>query len=573
MKTRLICILSFLCCVQLMSAQFTFDGKRPFYDKQSTIMLLTIPEEMFGKGHTFNFVPDDTIAWVGMGGYEITDKMSISNISGDAVYTFVYRIKNTSSYRSAKLRFTHLPVVNLVGNIDEDYSVGEVLMQVPEDTITRRWKAKMKWAGSSTNRPWYVKHNYHIKFQDDNGEKMELSFNGLRKDNHWRMDGGVIDFLRIRNKVSHGIWADMGNKPYYADAQPNAKSYIRGFYVEYFDNNRYRGLSNFAEYLDRKQMKLKKYDDAAGEFHGMLWKAKEASWQTLFVADSTYTNLEDRWGEFELEYPDLEDASPTDYHVLSDAIDFVATSSDEEFRQQVGEYFDLPILVDYYVFINVLLATDNTCKNILWGCYDEAVDKKLTLAVWDLDATMGQYWNNADGNYHGQIVSPENDLNDVSELVNNRLFIRLMEWPKFRQQIYNRYWQLRESILTPDSLINRFWMDYEVLRHAGVLSRELSIFNRGTDLSGRELNFDNELEYVSDWLIRRIEYLDNNLFAIHRGDVDRDGEVSINDLNALIDLLLSGIQSDVQYLYADVDEDGEASINDVNTLIDILLRK
>ena len=75
MKTRLICILSFLCCVQLMSAQFTFDGKRPFYDKQSTIMLLTIPEEMFGKGHTFNFVPDDTIAWVGMGGYEITDKM------------------------------------------------------------------------------------------------------------------------------------------------------------------------------------------------------------------------------------------------------------------------------------------------------------------------------------------------------------------------------------------------------------------------------------------------------------------------------------------------------------------
>ena len=533
---------------------------------------MTLPEEMFGKSHTFDFVADDSVAWVGMDGYVITNRLRIPKIKGDTVYTFVYRVG--SSYWPAKIRFTHLPVVKLVGNISNDYTLGEFLMQVPEDTITRRMKAKIKWAGSSTNRPWYEKHNYHIKFLDDSLEKMEVSFNGLRKDNHWRMYGNVIDLGRIRNKVSNELWADMSTMPYYAEAQPNAKSYVRSFFVEYFDNNRYRGFCDLGEYMDRKQMKLKKYDDAAGEFHGMLWKAKDATWQTLFVADSTYTNMEKMWGDFDLEYPNLDDVCPTDYHILSDAIDFVANSDDAEFRQHVGEYFDLPVLVDYYVFMNVLLASDNTCKNILWGCYDGAVDEKMTLAVWDLDAVMGQYWTNADGYYRGPMVAPENDLNDVSLLSSNRLFSRLMEWPKFRQQVINRYWRLRSGVLTSDSIIQRFATHYDLLRHAGALSREVLFYNYGSDLTGRELNFDKELDYLSDWLYRRFAYMDENTFMRVRGDVDRDGEVGISDVNALIDIILTshmGLIDEELLLYADVDDDGEVGISDVNALIDIIL--
>jgi len=58
-------------------------------------------------------------------------------------------------------------------------------------------------------------------------------------------------------------------------------------------------------------------------------------------------------------------------------------------------------------------------------------------------------------------------------------------------------------------------------------------------------------------------YEDINL----RGDVNGDGEVSIADVNAVIDLILSGSYE----VSADVNEDGEVTIADVNAVIDIIL--
>ena len=51
------------------------------------------------------------------------------------------------------------------------------------------------------------------------------------------------------------------------------------------------------------------------------------------------------------------------------------------------------------------------------------------------------------------------------------------------------------------------------------------------------------------------------------GDVNGDGEVNISDVNALIDLILSG-SSDTA---GDVNYDGEVNISDVNAVIDIIL--
>ena len=56
------------------------------------------------------------------------------------------------------------------------------------------------------------------------------------------------------------------------------------------------------------------------------------------------------------------------------------------------------------------------------------------------------------------------------------------------------------------------------------------------------------------------------------GDVNGDGEVSISDINAIIDLLLGGSASVEVQTRADVNSDGEVSISDINAVIDILLR-
>ena len=51
------------------------------------------------------------------------------------------------------------------------------------------------------------------------------------------------------------------------------------------------------------------------------------------------------------------------------------------------------------------------------------------------------------------------------------------------------------------------------------------------------------------------------------GDVNGDGEVNIADINAIIDIILSGGSSDT----ADVNRDGEINIADVNAVIDMIL--
>ena len=56
-----------------------------------------------------------------------------------------------------------------------------------------------------------------------------------------------------------------------------------------------------------------------------------------------------------------------------------------------------------------------------------------------------------------------------------------------------------------------------------------------------------------------------------RGDVDCDGGVTISDVTALIDYLLSGNANNIYLNNADCDQDGNIAISDVTSLIDYLL--
>jgi hypothetical protein len=59
--------------------------------------------------------------------------------------------------------------------------------------------------------------------------------------------------------------------------------------------------------------------------------------------------------------------------------------------------------------------------------------------------------------------------------------------------------------------------------------------------------------------------------AVIRGDVDNNGEVSIADVTALIDYLLSGDDARINLDAADCNNDGDVTIADVTALIDYLL--
>ena len=72
-------------------------------------------------------------------------------------------------------------------------------------------------------------------------------------------------------------------------------------------------------------------------------------------------------------------------------------------------------------------------------------------------------------------------------------------------------------------------------------------------------------------IIERLVAYRNLTFSdtVH-GDVDGNGHVSIDDVTALIEMLLTGNTND--YANADVDGNGMVNIDDVTALIEMLLR-
>ncbi len=57
------------------------------------------------------------------------------------------------------------------------------------------------------------------------------------------------------------------------------------------------------------------------------------------------------------------------------------------------------------------------------------------------------------------------------------------------------------------------------------------------------------------------------------GDVNRDGEVNIADVNAVVDIILGGSPSATMIALADINQDGEVNIVDINDIIELILRQ
>ena len=84
-------------------------------------------------------------------------------------------------------------------------------------------------------------------------------------------------------------------------------------------------------------------------------------------------------------------------------------------------------------------------------------------------------------------------------------------------------------------------------------------------------NYADEVAWLKQWITDRIAWMDSQLgydpTAALPGDVNGDGEVSIADVNAVVDMILTGRTEPT----GDVNGDSEVNIADVNFIMDVIL--
>ena len=556
-------------CVAWAQAIF-LDGHKAVHDNLNNIWLCSVPQEVFGHEWMPVVTLDSTMTDVIINGTQVVDgdQVLLNPIVGGRLFPFMATVDG--KIIAGNITFTWLPVLELEGEFGNDYAPGLVSLNAPDGSGKSDMMAKLKWRGGVTNTGDKHKRNYHIKFVDSIGEKKNRRLLDMRKDNHWKLDAGQIDPLRIRNRVCSDLWLDMSRDPWFKALDSTAVNGSHGRVTEVILNGKYHGIYGLIEPVDRKQLGLVKHDTVANVFHGQQWVSK--LWAPTYYLPH-YNNYSSTWNQNEVNYPDFEDVNPTDWSTLYNGFDFARRVDEADDWQTLSDsldyYFDTPVLEDYFILLVTIQALDNETKNIFYSLYDKASgDKRLTVTPWDMDVSLGAKTLTG---LTDAMVSPERELNWVTNLYLTDMFNHSIP---HRQHIIDRYWQLRQTWLDTDNLVARIQAAVDELENSGAAAREEARWSRDSDINGQTLDISAEMIRVEQWIRRHMAYLDENVFvrtAGIPGDADGDGNISIADIIAILDYMISGKPLNEQQ--ADVDNDGAISIGDIVMLVDIILNK
>jgi len=389
--------------------------------------------------------------------------------------------KNNKTYQ---LYFTELPIISIHSNNaipDEPKGPASAKFVSFDATEIHDFDIGIEIRGGwSTTFP---KKSYGFEIWDDETgtTSKDLSFLNMREDDDWILDAMYNDPLRMRNLISHRLWNEI-HKPYYQSSEPEAKATVRSEYIEVFINEQYQGIYALSERPDRKLLKLKKYN---GEIRGEMYKG--IAWgNSHFTNLSNYDNSSRTWDGFQMVYPLEEEI--TDWSKVYELVDFVMNSSDQNFMNEISNKIYLPNFIDYFIFLNLTRATDNTGKNINLCKYNS--DGLYFYMPWDLDGTWGTQ-------YEG-LREPITD-----DILTHGLFERLFELNPndFQNEINNRWSELKSDDFNRSNILSHFQENKEFLQKNGVLERESLVW----DFEFQE----DDYIYMSNWLDERWNYLND----------------------------------------------------------------
>ncbi len=394
-----------------------------------------------------------------------------------------YEVINTEGlvYR---LYFTQLPLVKIITNekiVDEPRVLAEFILAEPDGNIIKSHMGVEIRGGHSQS---YPKNSLRIEFWEEptptDTLTRDFSLLGMRNDDDWNLQAFYNEPLRIRSKTANELWK-LIHTPYYQKEEPDAVNGIQMEYVELIINNEYSGIYALSERVDRKQLQLKTFN---GDLRGELYKG--SSWgATTFTNFPDFNNNDTIWGGFEYIYPQ----EYIDWINLYGFVDFAVNDDDSYFYSDYQSFFEIDNAVDYFIFLNLLRAVDNTGKNIYIARYDEG--EPYFYIPWDLDGVLGIDWD-------GRI--DENTTHILSNGFYDRLICDCRK-NGFHEKLNKRWNNLRTDILSHKNIMDLLEKNYLFLEHNGVYERE--------EISWENYQYNEQhLEYISEWLTDRLKFLD-----------------------------------------------------------------
>ena len=290
----------------------------------------------------------------------------------------------------------------------------------------------------------YPKKNFTIKLFEDaaRSEKMKIDFKGWGKQYKFVLKANWIDISHLRNVVSSRIWGDIVKSrsnyegyPEELKTSPNQGA-VDGFPIKVYNNGIYQGRYTWNIPKDKWMTNM---DDDVDE-HCILCGENYDSgcFRALPVIDGS------DWTD------EIHDTVPQSIKTSwTNVVSFVINSSNEEFKANFENYFDLQSVLDYHIYGIYMCGIDQYGKNQIYLTYDGA---KWIASMYDLDSTWGLYWNGE--TILASSYAREQYEDKIQGRLGNLLYERLEE--NFFDELRARWIELRDSALKMSNIINHF---------------------------------------------------------------------------------------------------------------------
>ena len=367
--------------------------------------------------------------------------------------------------------------------------------------------------GSSTL--WFPKKQFAVETRDNLGENNNVSLFGMPEENDWIFNAPYTDKSLMRNVLIYKMARDAGR---YAS---------RSHYFELVLNGDYRGVYVMLEKVkkdnNRVDIATLNPDDVSGDDLTGGYIVKIDKWDGENVGGwYSEPQLENYSGfYYQYHYPKPDDIVPEQQEYIINYIDnFEEVMIGENFSDPSSGYASI---INWYSFVDFFIMQEIT-KNVdgyrlssyLYKDKDSNDGRLVAGPIWDFNLGFG----NADYCDGGSTTGWAIDFNLVCPGDSYQIpFWWYLIWSdeSFRWSVQQRWHDLRQTMLS-NTVVNAV---IDSLRdHIGVAADRN--FERWPTLGEYVWpnyfigeTYEEEVEYLRDWIMTRMEWMDNELLATY----------------------------------------------------------
>ena len=342
-----------------------------------------------------------------------------------------------------------MPVVYIEGDLGQAAAGATVTLSYDSYAVSFTTTAVMKVQGFTA--AGFPKKNYNVRLYTDdtllNRQKVDLGWGGWGEQSKYTIKANYIDCSHARNIVSCRIFGDMvrtrKNTIPELQAAPNGGC-TDGFPIRMMHNGSFFGIYTMNIPKDEWMFGI---DQNKHPYSAILTSQMHSS-TNRFRANTDLYHTED----WDVEYC----STDTDIAWLNESfnnlISFVKDSDEDAFELLADTYIDVEAVIDYAIMCFVMYGPDNWNKNAVYVTYDGV---KWAPSLYDADCAYGLHWNGQSFWPYDSIDSCVPTTISYNRAYTDNLLISHVLYVFF-DQFCDRYWELRETVLSDESQIAAF---------------------------------------------------------------------------------------------------------------------